>query len=95
MTAPKYVEPTGDQKAGYLHYRRPASPWELFQKEEGLPVWKGIGMKDSRELPREPWERQGGKATYIQLVGTNNTTGMYCWEIPGRQASKDIHHFYE
>jgi mannose-6-phosphate isomerase-like protein (cupin superfamily) len=92
---PKYVEPTGDQKAGYLHYRRPASPWELFQKEEGLPVWKGIGMKDSRELPRENWERQGGRATYIQLVGTNNSTGMYCWEIPGRESSKDIHHFYE
>ena len=51
MTA-KYVEPTGDQKAGYLHYRRPASPWELFLKEEGLPVFRGIGMKDSRDLPR-------------------------------------------
>jgi mannose-6-phosphate isomerase-like protein (cupin superfamily) len=95
MTAPKYVEPVGDQKAGYLHYRRPASPWELFLKEEGLPVFRGIGMKDSRELPRENWERQGGKATYIQLVGTNNATGMYCWEIPARGASKDMHHFYE
>jgi hypothetical protein len=95
MTAPKYVEPTGDQKAGYLHYRRPASPWEVFRKEEGIPTYSGIGMRDSRDLQREPWERQGGKATYVQLIGTNNSTGMYCWEIPGRSASKDIKHFYE
>jgi hypothetical protein len=95
MTAPKYTEPTGDQKAGYLHYRRPASPWELFRKEEAIPTWSGIGMKDSRELPREDWPRQGGKATYVQLIGTNNSTGMYCWELPGRSASKDIKHFYE
>jgi mannose-6-phosphate isomerase-like protein (cupin superfamily) len=95
MTAPKYVEPTGDQKAGYLHYRRPASPWELFQKEEGIPVWKGIGMKNSRELPRAPFNRIGGLGTYIQLHGTNNHTGMFVWEIPGRDSSKDIKHFWE
>ncbi|MPZ48640.1 MAG: cupin [Dehalococcoidia bacterium] len=95
MTAAKYVEPTGDQKAGYLHYRRPASPWELFQKEENIPVFKGIGMKDSRELPRAPFERMGGLGTYIQVTGTNNQTGMFVWEIPPRSASKDIRHFWE
>jgi mannose-6-phosphate isomerase-like protein (cupin superfamily) len=95
MTAPKYVEPTGDQKAGYLHYRRPASPWETFQKEEGLPVWRGIGMRDSRELPRVDWPRLGGKGSYIQPHGTNNVTGMYIIEVPARGALKPQKHFYE
>jgi mannose-6-phosphate isomerase-like protein (cupin superfamily) len=94
MTA-KYVEPTGDQKAGYLHYRRPASPWEIFRKEEGIPCYTGIGVKDSKELPRADWERLGGKGTFIQLVGTNNRTGMFVIEVPARGALKPQHHFWE
>ena len=95
MTGPKYVEPSGDQKAGYLHYRRPASPWEQFQKEEGLPVFKGIGMRDSRDLPRVDWDRLGGKGSYIQLHGTNNYSGMFIVEVPARGALKPQKHFWE
>ena len=94
MTA-KYVEPQGDQKAGFLHYRRPASPWEIFRKEEGIPTFTGIGVKDSRELPRADWERMGGKGSFIQLTGTNNRTGMFVIEIPARGALKPQHHFWE
>ena len=95
MTAARYVEPTGDQKAGYLHYRRPASPWELFRKDEGIPVHTGLGVKNSRDLPRVPWERLGGKGSYIQLTGTNNRMGMFVVEVPARGALKPQKHFWE
>src|SRR5262245_39075431 len=91
----KYTEPTGDMKAGFMMYKRPASPWEAFQKSEGIPVFKGIGCYDSRELPRGDWERVGGRGTYVQVQGTNNKTGMFVVEVPSRGALRPQKHFYE
>ncbi|HWC29109.1 MAG TPA: cupin, partial [Dehalococcoidia bacterium] len=104
MTAPKYIEPTGDQRAGfkkggggdgYVYAKRLPTAWETYQQEEGIPVFKDIGCKDSRELPRAPWERVGGNATFIQLLGTNNATGMFVVEVPARGALKPQKHMYE
>ncbi|MPZ48875.1 MAG: cupin [Dehalococcoidia bacterium] len=91
----KYVEPTGEEKAGLLRYKRPPSTWDIFQKEEGIPIWSGIGISDSRTLPREHWERMGALGTYIQLIGTNNSTGMFVLEVPARSATRAHKHFYE
>ena len=62
-----YIEPTGEGKAGWrrdgdgiAYAKRYASPWETFLKEEGVPVFKGIGVRDSRDLPRGDWARTGG-----------------------------------
>ena len=58
MTASGYIEPTGDGRAGFmgpdgkLFTRRIQTPWERFVEEEGIPVFKGIGVRDCRELPR-------------------------------------------
>jgi mannose-6-phosphate isomerase-like protein (cupin superfamily) len=102
MTKQRYVEPTGEQKAGWhkgddmgSFTRRLPTSWEVFQKEEGIPVFKGVGIRDSRELPRTHWERLGGKASFIQLLGTNNATGMFIVEVPARGALKPQRHMYE
>jgi mannose-6-phosphate isomerase-like protein (cupin superfamily) len=98
---PQYNEPTGDGRAGWqgddgrIYARRLATPWETYLKEEGLPIFKGIGCYDSRELPRADWARVGGKATFIQLIGTNNSSGMFVVEIPARGALKPQRHMYE
>lgn len=98
----RYIEPTGQQKAGWhkgddmgSFTRRLPTAWEMFLKEEGLPVFKGVGIRDSRELPRADWARVGGKGSYIQLLGTNNATGMFIVEVPGRGALKPQRHMYE
>ena len=94
---PAYDEPTGYQRAGWhadgeggttSYYRRLATAWETFQKEEGIPVFVGVGVRDTRDLPRADWPRLGGKGTYIQVIGTNNATGMYVVEVPPRGALK-------
>ena len=101
---PTYDEPTGYQRAGWhadgeggttSYYRRLATAWETFQKEEGIPVFVGVGVRDSRDLPRADWPRLGGKGTYIQVVGTNNKTGMYVVEVPPRGALKPQRHMWE
>jgi mannose-6-phosphate isomerase-like protein (cupin superfamily) len=103
MTKQRYIEPVGNQVAGWhteadktgsFTVRLPTA-WEIFQKDEGIPVFKGIGVKDSRELPRGDWPRLGGKGSYIQLIGTNNDTGMFIVEVPARGALKPQKHMYE
>jgi len=104
MTEPRYVEPTGDGRAGWhkegeggssSYTRRLATAWEQFQKEEGLPVYVGVGVRDTRDLPRVDWPRVGGKGTYIQVIGTNNQTGMFVVEVPPRGALHPQRHMYE
>ena len=90
-----YVEPAGDQKAGWLHYQQPPSPWEAFMKEEGIPVHEAVGVYDSRELPRTPWARTGGLGTYIELSGNQNRFSMYVVEIPAGGALNPERHMYE
>ena len=103
-TKPAYDEPTGYQRAGWhadgeggttSYYRRLPTAWETFQKEEGIPVFVGVGVRDARDLPRADWPRLGGKGTYIQVIGTNNKTGMYVVEVPARGALKPQRHMWE
>jgi mannose-6-phosphate isomerase-like protein (cupin superfamily) len=103
MTGQRYIEPVGDERAGWhkegdksrSFTKRLPTAWEMFLKEENLPVFTGIGMRDSRDLPRADWPRVGGKGTYIQLLGTNNDTGMFVVEVPSRGALKPQRHLYE
>ena len=104
MTEPRYVEPTGNQRAGWhkegeggstSYTVRLATAWEKFQRSEGIPVFKGVGVRDSRELPRAEWKRVGGKGTYIQVTGTNNATGMFVVEVPPRGALHPQRQMYE
>jgi quercetin dioxygenase-like cupin family protein len=101
LTAQKYIEPTGDNKAGwkrddgFVVAKRFPTAWETYQKEEGIPLFTGIGHRDTRELPRGDWERVGGKGTFIQLIGTNNNTGMFVVEVPARGSLKPQKHMYE
>ena len=104
MTTPRYIEPTGNARAGWhregeggrsSYTVRMATAWEKFLKEEGLPVFVGVGIRDSRDLPRANWPRVGGKGTFIQVIGTNNNTGMFVVEVPPRGALLPQRHMYE
>ena len=104
MTEARYVEPTGNQRAGWhkegeggstSYTVRVATAWEKFQRSEGIPVFTGVGVRDSRELPRAEWKRVGGKGTYIQVTGTNNATGMFVVEVPPRGALLPQRQMYE
>ena len=96
MTNPKFIEPVGNEKGGWwkeeegrskAYARRIATAWEMFLQEEGLPVYEGIGVKDSRELPRSDWPRLGGKGTYIQLFQRSNGNPGACSPSPSTRTS--------
>ena len=74
--------------------KRPTS-YELWLKEEGIPVVDGYGVEDVTALPRKPWKRTGGSGAYIDLKGMEGFTGMYVSEIPPGGALNPENHLYE
>src|SRR4051794_25761336 len=90
-----YQEPVGADKAGYLHYKQPPSPFETFMKEEEVPIYRGIGVYDSRQVPMGSWKRKGGRGSYIQLSGIQGKTSLYVVEVPAAGALNPERHIYE
>jgi quercetin dioxygenase-like cupin family protein len=71
--------------------------YDDYMAAEGIPVYRAqVGVEDVTELPRAPWARTGGLATFIQLHGTFQCErGVYVGEIPGGAALEPERHLYE
>lgn len=69
--------------------------YEIWLREEGIPVFHGYGVEDVTVLARKPWRRTGGSGAYIDLKGMEGFTGMYVCEIPPGAALNPEHHLYE
>jgi quercetin dioxygenase-like cupin family protein len=72
-------------------------PYDHYMAREGLPIYREVvGVADITALPRQPWARMGGLATFVQLLGTfQSERGVYVAEIPGGQALEPVKHLYE
>ncbi len=91
----EFHEPSGDQPAGYRVYKRSRSPYERFMEEEGIPVHRGIGAYDVRDLPLGRWERLGGRGTFLYLDGCENVKGMFVVEVPAGGELNAERHLYD
>jgi hypothetical protein len=49
---------------------------------EGVPVYRGLGLRRVHDLPLVPWKRKGGRGHFIQLYGTETKWG--CYVVEGR-----------
>jgi len=92
---PHWHEPNGDKRAGFGEFSRLKTPYDLFMEDEGVPVFRGIGINRVQNLPLQPWPRMGGKASFIQLTGTESKWGCFVIEVPGRGALNPVRHMYE
>ena len=88
-------EPKAGQNAGFGKFKRPLMPYDAFMEAEGVPVYRGIGVKRVQDLPMRPWRRLGGRGSYIQLYGTEGLWGLYVVEIPSAGALNAERHLYE
>jgi hypothetical protein len=91
----EFHEPTGHDPAGHHIYKRSHSPYERFIEEEGIPIFRGIGVRDTRELPLGKWERLGGRGIYLHLSGCESVKGMFVVEVPPRGALNPEKHMYD
>jgi quercetin dioxygenase-like cupin family protein len=91
-----FVAPTGEKKAaGIGSWEVPKTPYDFFMEADDIPIYRGLGMGDVRELPKKPWKRMGGLGSYIQLDGTDGKLGMYTLEIPPRGETNIERHVYD
>jgi quercetin dioxygenase-like cupin family protein len=88
-------EPKAGENAGYGEFGRPAFAYDRFMEDEGVPVYRGVGVHRVQDLPMKPWKRLGGKGSYIQLWGTEGLWGMYVIEVPAGGALNVERHMYE
>jgi mannose-6-phosphate isomerase-like protein (cupin superfamily) len=86
-------EPKAGENAGLG--KRPLMPYDRFIEAEGVPVYRGIGVRRVQDLPMAHWKRLGGRGSYIQLYGTEGLWGCYVVEIPAAGALNVERHLYE
>jgi quercetin dioxygenase-like cupin family protein len=92
----EFHEPTSeDQPAGLLTYRRRKGPYETFMEEEGIPIFRGIGVRDTREVELGPWQRLGGRGAFLYLDGIGNQKGMFVLEVPSGAELNPERHMYD
>lgn len=80
---------------GRLRWKRPPTVYESFIEEEGIPIVRGLGIYDVRNVTLGPWKRWGGRGAYIELNGVGGKTGMYVVEIPPGGTLNPEKHMYE
>lgn len=96
MANGNWQEPTGEKtRAGFGDFKKLPTPYDTFMEEEGIPVFRGLGIKNVRDLPLKPWKRLGGQGSYIQLYGTETKWGCYVVEVPSAGALNPEKHMFE
>jgi mannose-6-phosphate isomerase-like protein (cupin superfamily) len=88
-------EPKAGENAGFGKFKRPPMPYDRFIESEGVPCYRGIGVRRMQDLPLAEWKRLGGRGSYIQLFGTEGLWGSYVVEVPGAGALNTDKHLYE
>src|ERR1700758_2994222 len=95
VTSEHWHEPEGRKNAGYRAWKRPKTPTDDVTEAEGIPIYRGIGVRRVQDMPLKPWKRMGGNGTFIQLYGTEGKWGCYVVEVPGAGALNPERHLYE
>ncbi|MBV9173576.1 MAG: cupin domain-containing protein [Chloroflexi bacterium] len=91
----KWVEPSGDKPAGYFVYKRSHSPYERWMEEQGIPILRGIGVRDTRDVTLGTWRRRDARGAFLYLDGLEGTKGMYVLEVPSAGATEPEKHIYD
>ncbi len=96
MGKAEWKEPSGqEKKAGFGHFKKLPTAYDTFMEEEGIPVFRGLGIRNVRNLELQPWKRLGGRGSYIQLYGTEGKWGCYVVEVPSAGELNPEKHMFE
>ena len=88
-------EPTAEKRAGHGKFGQPMSDYDRFMEDDGVPVFRGVGLRSVKDLDLKDWPRMGGRGQYIQLHGTEGKWGCYVVEVPPGGALNPEKHLYE
>ncbi|MBI4283823.1 MAG: cupin domain-containing protein [Chloroflexi bacterium] len=92
----KFQEPPNEfEILAHAATRATGSAYDAFMDEQNIPIHRGMGVYDARQLPLAPWPRMGGRGTFIELDGQAGYFGMYVVEVPSGGALNSERHMYE
>jgi mannose-6-phosphate isomerase-like protein (cupin superfamily) len=89
-----YNEPKGDENTGLKRWERQKTGYEKFMAEEGVPVFRGIGVRDTRDLELKDWSRRNARGSFLLLDGLEGSKGMYVIEVGAAKATEPERHLY-
>jgi hypothetical protein len=61
------------------------SPYEAWQKSEGIPIYTGSYVTDLKALELAPWARVGQKGAFVNLAEQEEDDGRVIEIAPGGQ----------
>src|SRR5581483_6270092 len=64
VTSDHWHEPEGMKNAGYGAWKRPNTPYDDYMEEQGIPIFRGIGVRRVQDMALKPWARMGGRGTF-------------------------------
>ena len=71
------------------------SPYEEWQKTEGIPLIRGHSVDDMKTTELGPWARNGGRGAFVNLEGTELSADAYICEIPPGASLNPERHMFE
>ena len=80
---------------GRTRWPRPAIEYERFIEDLGIPIHRGLGVRNCRDLALGDCAAIGGRAAAGELAGLGGVPGLLLVEVPGGGALKAERHLYE
>ena len=71
------------------------SPYEEWQKTEGIPIIRGHSIDDLKTAQLGPWARNGGRGAFVNFEGTELSADAYICEIPPGGSLNPERHMFE
>ena len=71
------------------------TPYELWQKQEEIPIYKGLGVDDLRTLDLSPWQRKGAAGAFINMLGAGRSCDAYVCEIAAKSQTLPERYLFE
>src|SRR5207248_10801547 len=89
-------QPPSDDRhiAGHMRVPRPPVPYEVFMRDEGIPIFRGIGVDDIRNVTLGDWPRLGARGSFLALDGLLGLKGMFVLEVPSAGVTRPEKHIY-
>lgn len=95
MSEELYQEPEGHKPSGTMKVKKLPSAYERYMEGEGIPIFRGPGLKTVRELELKSWDRFGVEGCFIDLSNTTDSLGLHVIEIPPGGATTPMRHMFE
>src|SRR5262249_49066369 len=53
------------------------TPYDDYMETQGIPIYRGIGVRRVEDMPLKAWDRMGGKGTFIPLLRHQGRWGWF------------------